>query len=237
MELVNPWFEYINRSNKSTFHPNDEAHAMAFNSAMSKRKSFLLADYLEPFPYLGNPKAPVYVLLANPGKNSAEDKRTFKYSARNLELIKQNLLHEGNQPFLFRLNSPENPNLESSYFKQRTAKLVSATSLESVINNVFFINFHAYHSKSWYAIPFTFYSQKYSFELVRSAVKRNALIIMSRNMTGWITAVPELADYEHIFTFKSSRSVHLSEKNLGTDRKSTRLNSSHVSESRMPSSA
>ena len=146
---------------------------------------------------------------------------------------------------LFRSNSLENPNLESSYFKQRTAKLVSATSIESVINNVFFINFHAYHSKSWYAIPFTFYSQKYSFELVRSAVKRNALIIMSRNMTGWITAVPELASYEHRFTFKSSRSVHLSEKNLGIkefrtivkDRKSTRLNSSHEWISRMPSSA
>ena len=40
---------------------------------------------------------------------------------------------------------------------------------------------------------------------------------MSRNMLGWFTAIPELYDYRNRVVFKSSRSVYISEKNLGTD--------------------
>ena len=213
--MENPWQEYYLRNNKNKFHPRDEKHALAFNSAIKGRKNYELADHLEPFPYLGNPNAPVIVLLANPGKSSAEEKKSFKYSPRKLELHKQNLLHNGSEDFVLRLDSPEDRNLESPYFKSRTARLVEVSSIESVANNLFFINFHGYHSRSWYPIPFTFYTQNYSFSLVKKAIMRGSHIVMSRNTTGWLTAVPELVNYPNKCLFKSTRSVHMSENNLG----------------------
>ena len=212
----NPWQEYLERTNLNKFHPRDEAHAIAFNSAIKGRRNYELAGHLEPFPFLGNPEAPVFVLLANPGKSGAEEKKSFSYSTKKLELHRKNLLHQGISDFSLRLNSPTDRSLESPYFKQRTARLVEETSVDSVAQNVFFINFHGYHSKSWYPIPFTFYSQQYSFYLVKKAVLRGALVIMSRNTTGWVTAIPELMNYSNRSTFVSSRSVHLSEKNLTT---------------------
>ena len=214
--MENPWKEYLVRQNKNKFHPQDEAHVLAFNSAIKDRKSYELAEHLEPFPYLGNPNTPIFVLLANPGKSGPEEKKSFSYSPKKLELHKSNLLHQGIDDFIFRLDSPKDRTLESPYFKSRTAKLVEASSLHSVATKIFFVNFHGYHSQSWYPIPFTFYTQNYSFNLVKEAVSRGSHIVMSRNTTGWLTAIPELVKYPHRSLFKSTRSVHMSEKNLGS---------------------
>lgn len=213
--MKNPWEEYFERSSSNKFHPRDESHALAFNIAMKTRKNFKLADHLEPFPFLGNPSAPVVVLLANPGKSRAEENKSFSYSPKKLELHQKNILHQDFSDFSSRLDSPNDRSLESPYFKQRTAQLVNITSVDKVARNVFFVNFHGYHSKSWYPIPFTFYTQLYSFYLVKRAISEGAQIIMSRNKTGWMTAVPELTNYPDIATFISPRSVHLSNKNLG----------------------
>lgn len=213
--MKNPWIEFVHQNSKLRFHTLDIDHVHAFNLAIANRKSFQLAGHLEPFPFLGNPKAPVLVLLANPGKSDEETSINFKLSKRKIQFSNDNLLHNNLDDLRFRLDSPEDRNLESTWFKTRTAKLVEATSIEAVVQNLFFVNFHAYHSKSWYPIPFTFYTQRYSFELVRKAISREALILMSRNTLGWLTAVPELVDYKNVYMFKSSRSVHITEGNLG----------------------
>lgn len=211
--MKNPWIEYLNQRSRDTFHYLDRKHAKAFNVAMKKRKNFILADYLEPFPFLGNPKAPVCILLANPGKSGKEARRSFKMTPQKLHLSHNNLLHKGID-FSKRLYSPEMPDLESKWFKARTKRLVEDTSVEAVSKNLFFVNFHAYHSKSWYPIPFTFETQRYSFWLVSNAIDRGAIILMSRNTIGWLTAIPSLATYKNRFEFSSSRSVHISSNNL-----------------------
>lgn len=211
--MKNPWVEYLQQQSRDTFHDSDRENAKAFNTAMKGRKSFLLADYLEPFPFLGNPKAPVLVLLANPGKSGREAQRNYKMSPEKLRLSNDNLLHKGDD-FPKRLHSPDMPSLESKWFKARTKRLVEDTSVEAVSNNLFFVNFHAYHSKSWYPIPFTFETQRYSFWLVTKALNRGAMVLMSRNTIGWLTAVPALVSYKNRFEFRSSRSVHISGNNL-----------------------
>ena len=132
-----------------------------------------------------------------------------------LEQNRQNLRHENLESFKSRIYSPQNSELESEWFKPRVKQLVHATSVERVTKGIFLVNFHAYHSKSWHPIPFTFPTQHYSFQLVSQAIERNALIIMSRNMLGWFTAVPNLFDHKNRVEFISSRSVYLSEGNLG----------------------
>jgi len=115
------------------------------------------------------------------------------------------------------MHSPDNPEREEEWLIPRIRKVVHETSLERVSSGLFLINFHPYNSESWYPIPFTFETQRYSFYLVSEAMKRNALIIMSRNMLGWFTAIPELYEYKNRVKFKSSRSVHISKGNLGSE--------------------
>lgn len=211
--MRNPWINYLSQNGQDTFHDLDRDNAKAFNLAMKGKKNFILADDLDPFPYLGNPKASVLVLLANPGKSIK--KPTSGPSPAQLLLSQNNLIHKPGV-FAQRLNSPEMPELESKYFKSRTRRIVEDTSIETVANNLFIVNFHAYHSHSWYAIPFTFYTQRYTFWLVTKAIERGAIILMSRNTIGWLTAIPRLATYSKKFVFESPRSVHISRGNLGS---------------------
>ncbi len=155
----------------------------------SDKENYLLAEHLEPHPYLGNPKANVLVLMANPGVNEKEKNPKFRMNSKKLDQNRKNLRHEDLESFRSRIDSPNESAMESAWFKPRVRELVAKTSVDRVTNGLFLVNFHAYHSKSWYPIPFTFPTQYYSFNLVTEAVKRDALIIMSRNMLGWFTAV------------------------------------------------
>lgn len=214
--MENPWATFEPEENAPKFHDLDKAHAEAFNKGQA-RHEYRLTDHLEPFPYLGNPLANIFVLLANPGTSDREDSPSFRMHPMKAAQNRRNLRHEDLDSFLSRIHSPDNPELESEWLKPRIRKVVDETSHTRVSQGFFLVNFHAYHSKSWYPIPYTFETQRYSFHLVSEAIGRNALIIMSRNMLGWFTAIPELYDYKNRVTFKSSRSVYISEKNLGTE--------------------
>jgi len=218
-EMNNPWREYFTRSNTAKFHPADEVHCHAFNEAIAPQKNshlHKLREDLEPLPYLGNQNAPILVLLANPGAGGSGPERNVEFSGKKLELHKKNLLHDqqDTNDYAQKFNSPDDNLLESPYFKQCTRELVNLTSVEAVATRIFFVNYHAYQSKSWFPIPFTFPTQDYTFFLVDQAVKRNALIIMKRNMLGWFTAVPSLSRHRNIGEFKSSRRISLTERNL-----------------------
>jgi len=220
MKLENPWQSFNPSPGDRKVHQSDLPYFLGFNKGMGARKGkekkhYLLAEHLEPHPYLGNPLADVLVLMANPGVNDKEKNPKFKMNPQKLQQNRQNLRHENLSSFKSRIHSPDNPDLESEWFKPRVRELVQATSVDRVTNGIFLVNFHAYHSRSWHPIPFTFPTQHYSFKLVSEAVARNALIIMSRNMLGWFTAIPNLFDHRNRIEFESTRSVYLSEGNLG----------------------
>jgi hypothetical protein len=213
--MENPWHSFNPKGGEPKFHHLDRAHAQAFNKGQT-RAEYKLAEHLEPFPYLGNPLANIFVLLANPGTSDREDNPNFQMNPVKAAQNRRNLVHKDLDSFRSRVHSPENPELESEWLKPRIRKVVEATSPEQVAQGFFLVNFHAYHSRSWHTIPYTFETQRYSFHLVIEAIKRGSLIIMSRNMLGWFTAIPDLYEYKNRIMFKSSRSVHISENNLGT---------------------
>lgn len=209
--MKNPWKDFIAQKGRSKFHDLDRPHIMAFNHFMKGRKAYLLAEHLEPHPYFGNPEAPVVVLLANPGKNAQESSPKFRLSKTQKKISQENLLHRGD--FVLRYDSVDK-SLESRWLKSMTRELRMDSSDKEVAENVFFLNFHGYHSKSWSPIPFTFETQRYNFYLLRKAIERNAIILMKRNVKGWFTAVPELVNHKKRYEFKSPRGVHITERNL-----------------------
>jgi len=218
--IENPWRTFSPTESEPKVHSTDLPFFQGFNKGMgarkgSDKKNYLLVEHLEPHPYLGNPEANVLVLMANPGVNDKEKNPKFRMNKNKLEQNRKNLRHEDLESFRSRIDSPNEPEMESTWFKPRVRELVAATSVDRVTRGLFLVNFHAYHSRSWHPIPFTFPTQHYSFNLVSKAVRRDALIIMSRNMLGWFTAVPELFDHKNRVEFESTRSVYLTEGNLG----------------------
>jgi len=217
--MKNPWQDYFKRNFDDAYHPRDKEHVNAFNEAISTHGSsdkYILRKDLEPLPYLGNPVAPVLVLLANPGAGGSGPERNIKFASRKLELHKKNLLHqqESINDYVVQFESPDDNLLESPYFKKHTRQLAQATSTELVATKIFFVNFHGYQSKSWHPIPFTFPTQLYTFFLVSEAIKREALVIMSRNKLGWFTAVPNLLEYKNRIEFLNSRNIYMTEGNF-----------------------
>ena len=216
----NPWLNFQPREDEPKVHEEDLPFFRGFNFGMGSRKgnekkNYLLAEHLEPHPYLGNPGANVLVLMANPGVNDEEKNPKYRMNEKKLLQNRRNLRHEDLDSFRSRIHSPDEPELESIWFKPRVRELVEETSIDRVTKGIFLVNFHAYHSRSWHPIPFTFPSQHYSFYLVSEAINRNAIIIMSRNMLGWFTAVPGLFEHKNRFEFESTRSVYLTQGNLG----------------------
>jgi len=217
--IENPWLTFNPQEKEPKVHKTDLPFFQGFNKGMNasdvaEKKNYVLAEHLEPLPYLGNPKANVLVLMANPGVSEKENLK-FRMDPSKRLLNGQNLRHENLESFRSRIDLPKGSKLESAWFKPRVRELVEKTSVDRVTKGLFLVNFHAYHSKSWQPIPFTFPTQHYSFNLVSEAVRRDALIIMSRNMLGWFTAVPELFDHKNRVEFESTRSVYLTEGNLG----------------------
>ena len=191
------------------------------SSKVTSKDSYLLAEHLEPFPYLGNPLANVFMLMANPGISKKEEKKSFKMNDEKIIYSRKNLRLEDLESMRTRIESTENSELESVWLKPRVRELVEKTSVQRVTKGLFLVNFHAYHSKSWYPIPFTFPTQHYSFHLISEAIKREAVIIMGRNKLGWLTAIPGLFEYKketrNVIEFDSARSLYISEGNLRPD--------------------
>ena len=215
--MENPWASYSLKNETPKFHSLDLAHALAFNRLIAGNPNYVLADYLDPYPYTGNPDANVFVLLANPGISEPQKNPDFRMHTRFTERNLENLRHESADTFISWIHSPENPEREVDWWIPRIKNVVQDTSLERVSKNLFFINFHPYNSVSWFRIPFTFPTQEYLFQLVRAAMSRNALIVLARNELGWCTAIPELLEYKGLVKFKSTRSAHVSRKNLGSE--------------------
>jgi len=85
--------------------------------------------------------------------------------------------------------------------------------------NFAIIEYFPYHSKSVnFNLSKTLESQQYGFELVRQAIRNNALILIMRGEKLWLEAVPELASYhqtDNCILAHSTRNAILSEANLG----------------------
>jgi hypothetical protein len=221
--IENPWLTFNPLQDAPKFHEHDAAFVQAFNKGMNSGKikakaDYLLAEHLEPFPYLGNPSANVFVLMANPGVSKEEKKKSFKMHSEKLAQNRRNLRHEDSDSIKSRIDSPDRPELESIWLKPRVRELVEKTSAERVARGIFLVNFHAYHSKSWHSIPVTFPTQHYSFSLISEAIKREAVIIVGRNKLGWVTAIPGLFEYKessgNVIEFDSKRSIYISKGNL-----------------------
>jgi len=234
--MTNPWFELGCDSQSSYFiHPADAKIIDEFNESLQERQSELYKIHTEIFPaaFMGNVfDSKVVLLTLNPGYDENEEENKF------YEKYKDWFLNE-----LTHSNRFECPlyclDMEyatySDYWKKRLNVLVKSfgdEGIEIIGKKVSKIQFFPYVSKKFKSIPYKFienefgvgkkhlHTQEYSFHLVREAIKRDAVIIITRSKNLWLNAVPELKDYPNLLYTKNARQPYITENNMigGYDR-------------------
>lgn len=170
---------------------------------------FLHVDKLLPEPFIGARDAPVILLSNNPGFSEDEEREGARQSAAFRELVRRNLLHESSDyPFVFL--HPDVGYRDGKEWWQDTLKPLLRRFWErnvsrSILNVVYF----PYPSARYRHQRRLLISQEYGFELVRDAINRQAIVVLMRRgrRKAWLTAVPELNGYSHLFSVRSQNPV------------------------------
>ncbi|WP_329127417.1 hypothetical protein [Streptomyces sp. NBC_01465] len=163
---------------------------------------------LPPEPFLGLHDAPLVTLLANPGRSESDPAAYARPGITPRTL--HNIATDGGTPNHF-LSGAE-PDHPGSLWWRRTLRGLTTLghSYEELSRTVLALQFHGYHSPEWRPIPFTLPSQSFTFDLVRRAMSRDAVIILGRIADVWTIAIPELRSYPNVVTPKTRRNAAIS---------------------------
>jgi hypothetical protein len=175
-----------------------------------------------PIPYIGNPLASV-VLIGNIAGGSS-DEENHQARPAYTERLRKNLLHDiQDWPFF-----PLDPGFEAiaghkeKWWTPRLQYLLDALDERGIANPplalsqaLFAVEYFPYRSSSDRYVsgtPALALSQRYSFWLVRQAMKRDALIVVRFGKDRWFEAVDGLSAYSGLLLLRGVQQVHLSPK-------------------------
>lgn len=182
---------------------------MAFNRTAKEDHQI----HLEILPelYTGNPEAPILLLNLNPGfyERNAE----FGTGDEFFWATSRGNLNHANKEYPFYLLDPRNVASPGYYWWSRKLRLpIELYGLKRVAQAFCVIEYFPYLSEHFgynALIP----SQRYTFSLVREAMKRQTLIIQMRSQRKWFEAIPELRHYEHYYVLNNPQNPAISERN------------------------
>jgi hypothetical protein len=211
-KLSNPWLDF--QISESMIHELDRDSVKNHNSMVEGRYRFL--THLAPEPWIGNSEAEVLVLLANPGATAGD---LSGKPQKNADLINKlsisNLKGELTEyPHFF-----FDPQLIGTdgyvWYAKRFKHLIDATSQGNVANKVLSCELVPYHSFSWKKPKDMPITQKYTFNLVKQAMDRDAVILIGRGKKDWFENVPGLEKYSKYFQPASAQCAYISPNNYG----------------------
>lgn len=228
--MTNPWLELKCDSQSNYFiHPVEAKIIDAFNESLKKEhsESYKIHTEIFPAPFMGNVfDSKVLLLTLNPGFDENEEEKDFYGKYR--EWFLKELTHSNRfECPLYCLD--EEYATCSDYWKKRLNTLVKHfgdEGKEIVGKKLSKIQFFPYVSKKFKAVPHKFIekelgpgkkylpTQEYNFYLVRDAIKREAVIIITRSENLWLKAVPELKGYPNLLYTKNARQPYITENNL-----------------------
>jgi hypothetical protein len=223
----NPWHRLPHR--RPFVLPEDAAVVRDYNERASDDHK-LHIDELLPEPFVGNPEAPVVVLGNNPGFNS--DRAHYKQEACFLVRMRANLLHETlDCPFVF-FDPRVDPELRP-WWERKLKGLLDFFTHNQLAASILAIEHFPYPSRRYPprwrgGLPSK--AQDYSFDLVRKALERKAVIVLTRGKRRWLRDVPELAGYEGFCELRNKQRAGISSGNCDRFREVVRAIASGVTE-------
>jgi hypothetical protein len=204
--MRNPWLDLPHDT--PFVLPDDMAVVEAFNTT-AKDAGHIHGELL-PEPFVGDPQAPIVLLGLNPGFSPKDV--THHSDPTFANLLRMNLQHSP-AAFPFYLLSPQISAPGQKWCERRLARLLEVAPRETVAKKLLTVEYFPYHSHQFVHHRLRVASQAYGFFLVREAVRRGALIILTRSRRLWFSSVPELATYGRLFTLRSVQNTIISRKN------------------------
>jgi hypothetical protein len=170
---------------------------------------------LQPEPFFGPHEAPVVVLLLNPGVG--EDDARHHQREDFTRALRAHVQSDSGAPHFHLLDPSQGPG--HRWWLRQVGPVLKAAgcSVEQLAARLLCIEFFPYHSRSFAHAHLRLPSQRFSFELLQRAMRRDALVLCMRGFRNWCGAVPELASYAGLLRPKNARSASLSAGNLGAE--------------------
>jgi len=208
---MNPWKNLP--CNPPFVLEEDSSYINTFNEIQNNANFKINTNYV-PEARLGPVNAPVVILQLNPSYNRDEAE-----GPNELEIKKdlENIMNEGE----YHKGGYETTN----WWNTRLNNLRCDVGEEKLAKNLLSVEFFPYRSLNFDHNELRIPSQKYSFDLVRNALKNNAVVVVGRGWKLWCSAIPELYEQfndpksEHgtVFRLNNPRSSYYSRNNLGED--------------------
>jgi hypothetical protein len=192
--------------------PEDKERVRTFND---------LDFDLLPEPFVGRPDAPVVLLGNNPGVQSDEAK-AWKQKPAFAERMRDNLLHRLSDdfPFLYLEPDPDISPLGKEWWRRKLKHLFlrfgpgEDVARSILARSILAVEFFPYVSYRYRQGGLCLPSQKYSLSLVKNAVERGAVIVLTRGQRRWEKAIPELPKYPRCFRLKEVQRAPISPGNF-----------------------
>lgn len=184
----NPWRDIPKQA--PFWLPCDEPYIEYFNKVTTD--SFKIRENSFPEPYLGNPEAPVVLLLVNPGGGDVD--KDVPTPPEIKDALRRE--YESSVPMPSHLHlSSETKTTGRAWWNGICKSLERDVGPDLLHSRILSIEFSAYHSKSFGHGGLRLPSQQFSFAMVRSAIGRGATIVGVRGKRHWCGAIPELGGY------------------------------------------
>lgn len=167
---------------------------------------------LLPVPYLGSfKKAKIVLLCLNPGYNKELDKKAHKDKYYYQENLKS-LNFKSNTPF-YCLDPKFSYSGGYRWWMRLLKSLIKEFGLKTISQKLMCLQYISYHSKTFRKPPCILPSQKFTFYLLRKAMKSKKVVVVMRSKNLWLQNVPELKNYPYI-ELKNYRMPYLTERNV-----------------------
>ena len=188
----------------------DAPYVAVFNRAAPKGAA--IDTTLMPVPFNGDPKAPVIILALNPGW-SPRDGGVHR-DATFRRLVRESLAHQRViRPFMPLDGDPTRPGAQ--WWRRNLKAVLAEVGEDRAAEHICCLEYFPYHSRVFAHATLRLPSQEYTFELLRRALARKAVVVLTRGTRLWMGAVPALASYPLLICTSNPRSASISPRNCG----------------------
>ena len=207
--MRNPWLDLPHQA--PFVLAQDAAKIVAFNRNATDRTRIHVELFPEPF--FGSPGAPIVLLLLNPG--FSDDDPATHADSKFAQLSRTNL-EQRTSDYPFYLINPAVSGPGRQWWDQRLRRILEVVPRKVVAGSVLCVQYFGYHSHGFDHDRLQLSSQQYGFFLVRQAVSRRAIVVLTRSHRPWFEAVPNLAKYSRLFSLRNVRNTAITPGNCPT---------------------
>jgi len=200
----NPW-KAVNRNTPQKILPEDREVIERFNARHKGRDTEVRFELL-PEPFVGNPKAPIWLLNLNPGFSEGEI--ALESSVENDK--ERNLRLEHEEFWYLHPSMAKSPGGE--YWQNKLRRLMSDVSAQKLSRSLFVVEYFPYHSTRYAEIKIL-PSQKFTKSLVKWGVEQKKEIVVLRSLRRWTSFIPELAAH-NVHVLNSPQNVSFTPNNV-----------------------